>query len=86
MSGRHWTAPPPLRPHERILGFLEANGEAAVTAATVGALTGCSTGQARHRLEALVRRGKVVRISDNGEHRYRAAPTGEDTGGVDHVR
>ncbi|WLW55568.1 hypothetical protein [Streptomyces sp. YU58] len=65
--------------HERILGFLQANGEAAVSAATVGALTGCSTSHARHRLEALVRRGKAVRDGDL----YRAAPTDEIPGGVD---
>ncbi|MFI8529057.1 hypothetical protein ACIGMX_02220 [Streptomyces aquilus] len=52
-----------------------------MTAATVAALTGTSTSQARYQLEALVRRGKAVRDGD----RYRAAPTGQEGGGVEHV-
>ncbi|WP_455431230.1 hypothetical protein [Streptomyces aquilus] len=81
MRARHRWPGAQAKPHERIRSFLVANGEAAVTAATVAALTGTSTSQARYQLEALVRRGKAVRDGD----RYRAAPTGQEGGGVEHV-
>lgn len=85
MSARHRrTVAARPKAHERILSFLEANLETAVTAATVAVLTGCSTTQARHRLEALVRRGGAIRVGDGD--RYRAASTSEETGEVDHVR
>ncbi|MEU8866906.1 hypothetical protein [Streptomyces umbrinus] len=85
MSARHrWAWPgTELKPHERILSFLRDNGETGATAATVGVLTGCTTSQAHHRLEALVRRGEAIRDGD----RYTAvAPTSQGSQGVGHAR
>ncbi|MFD8261681.1 hypothetical protein ACFV19_22730 [Streptomyces griseoluteus] len=71
---RHWAEP--------ILAFIQANGSSGATAATVAVLTGCSTPQARARLNDLVRRGRLVQDDD----RYLPAPTREIPGGVEHAR
>lgn len=84
---RRWAQPgAELTPHERILSFLRDNGSSGATAATVGVLTGCPTTQARHRLEALVRRGRVVRINVHGTVMYRAAATEQSPQGVGNER
>lgn len=80
---RRWGTAVQVPPHERILSFLRDNGSTWTSAATVAVLTGESTSQARHRLEALVRRGTVVRRNTNGWVSYRAA-TQHEPQGVDH--
>ncbi|MFJ5266176.1 hypothetical protein ACIQAC_37520 [Streptomyces sp. NPDC088387] len=68
--------------------FLQDNGATGATAATVAVLVGESASQARHRLDALVRRGRAVRTSINGTVAYRAKhpSTSPETKGVEHVR
>lgn len=79
------SAPRP-KPHEVILDFLRDNGSTGVTAATVATLTGGPTDVAHKRLEALVRRGLVVRLNDNGLITYRASTQHEPQGAEEDAR